>query len=47
MEYHTVRKDETLSYIAYMHNTTIKEIVKLNKNLDKDLIYIGQKIRVK
>ena len=47
MEFHTVRKDETLAYIAYQHNTTIEKIVELNKGIDKDLIYIGQRIRVK
>ena len=47
MEFHTVKKDETLAYIAYCHNTTIEKIVELNKGIDRDLIYIGQKIRVK
>lgn len=47
MEFHTVRKDETLAYIAYCYNTTIEKIVELNKGIDRDLIYIGQKIRVK
>lgn len=47
-EYHTVVTGDTLSWIAYKYNTTIDAICKLNKNIvDKDLIYVGQKIRVK
>ena len=44
---HTVRRDETLAYIAYRYNTTIEKIVRLNKNIKHDLLYTGQKIRVK
>ena len=47
-QYHTVAKGDTLSWIAYKYNTTIDAICKLNKNIvDKNLIYVGQKIRVK
>ncbi len=45
--YYTVKRDDTLSYIAYKYNTTVDELAKLNKIVDKDLIYTGQRIRVK
>ena len=45
--FHTVKRNETLAYIAYINNTTIDNLIKLNRNLDKDCLYIGQKIRVK
>ena len=45
--YYTVKTGDTLSSIAYKYNTTIDAIVKLNKILNKDLIYGGQKLRIK
>lgn len=47
-QYHTVRNGDTLSWIAYKYNTTIDNLCRLNKDIvSKNLIYIGQKIRVK
>lgn len=46
--YHTVIKGQTVSKIALIHSTTIAAIDKLNPQIkDLDLIYPGQKIRVK
>ena len=45
--YYTVKTNDTISEIAKKYNTTINEIVKLNNIKDINLIYVGQKIRVK
>lgn len=45
--YHTVQAGETLSYIASKHNTTYTAIAKLNGIKNPDLIYAGQKLRIK
>ena len=45
--YYTVKSGDTLSYIAYKYNTTVDKLVSLNNIKNRDLIYIGQKIRVK
>lgn len=45
--YYTVKAGDTLSYIAYKHNTTVDKLVSLNNIKNRDLIYVGQKIRVK
>lgn len=44
---HVVVKGETVSGIAVKYKTTVEKIEKLNPKLDKDVISIGQKIRVK
>ena len=44
--YHTVRKGENLSSIAKKYNTTVAQIKKLN-NMKKDMIQVGQKLKVK
>ena len=45
--YYTVKSGDTLSYIAYKYNTTVEKLVSLNNIKNRDLIYVGQKIRVK
>lgn len=45
--YYTVKSGDTLSYIAYQYNTTVEKLVSLNNIKNRDLIYTGQKIRVK
>lgn len=45
--YHTVRKGDTLSSIAKKHNTTWKKLAELNKLKNPNLIYPGQKLKVK
>lgn len=46
-EYHKVKINETLSKIAAEHNTTVANLVKLNGIKNPNLIYAGQKLRVK
>ena len=45
--YYTVKSGDTLSYIAYRYNTTVDKLVSLNNIKNRDLIYVGQRIRVK
>ena len=45
--YYTVKSGDTLSYIAYKYNTTVDKLVSLNNIKNRDLIYVGQRIRVK
>ena len=45
--YYTVKSGDTLSYIAYRYNTTVDKLVSLNNIKNRNLIYVGQKIRVK
>lgn len=44
---HTVKSGETLSKIASKNNTTVAKLQKLNNIKNKDLIYVGQKIKLK
>jgi lysozyme len=44
---YTVKKGDTLSFIAKNHKTTVKSLVSLNGIKDPDKIYIGQKLRLK
>lgn len=46
-KYHTVKKGDNLTYIAKKYGTTVNALVKLNKIKNANLIYPGQKIRVK
>lgn len=47
-KFYKVKKNDTLSGIARKHKTTVAKLMKLNPNIkNPDLIYIGQKIRVK
>ena len=45
--YYTVKSGDTLSYNAYRYSTTVDKLVSLNNIKNRDLIYVGQKIRVK
>lgn len=44
---HHVKKGETLSKIAKQYNTTVPELVKLNNIKNKNLIKVGQILKVK
>lgn len=46
-EYYIVKKGDTLSKIAYVHGTTVAKIASLNNIKNVNLIYPGQKVRVK
>lgn len=45
--YYTVKAGDTLSGIAVKYGTTVDKLVKLNGIKNRDLIYAGQKIRIK
>jgi hypothetical protein len=45
--YHTVKKGENLTVIAKKYGTTVTQIVKWNGIKNPNLIYAGQKLRVK
>lgn len=47
VEYYTVKPGDTLSRIAKNYNTTYKELARLNAIANPNVIYVGQKIRVK
>ena len=46
-EYYIVKLGDTLSKIAKTYNTSVDNLVKLNNIKNKNLIYVGQKLRVK
>jgi GH25 family lysozyme M1 (1,4-beta-N-acetylmuramidase) len=46
-KYYTVKSGDNLTSIAKKFNTTVADLVKLNKISNRDLIYTGQKLRVK
>lgn len=46
-KYYTIKAGDTLSSIAKKYNTTVDKLVKLNKITDPNVIYTGDKIRVK
>ncbi|MBR1750287.1 MAG: LysM peptidoglycan-binding domain-containing protein [Ruminococcus sp.] len=48
-KYYTIKKGDTLTAIAKKYGTTVDKLMALNKGKikDKDLIYAGEKIRVK
>ena len=46
-KYYTVKSGDTLSGIAQSYSTTVAQLVKLNNIKDANLIYPGQKLRVK
>lgn len=46
-EYYEVKDKDTLSKIAKKYNTTVAKLVSLNKIKNPDVIYTGQKLRVK
>lgn len=43
---YTVKKGDTLTKIAKEYNTTVDRLVSLNNIKDKNLIFVGQKLRV-
>src|SRR5690606_26467823 len=45
--YHTVRAGDTVSGLAVKYGTTVSKIKSLNGLKDVNLIYVGQKLRVK
>lgn len=45
-KYYTVQAGDNLTKIAKQFNTTVDELVRLNSIPNKDLIYIGQRLRV-
>ena len=44
---YVVKTGDTLAQIARTHNTTVAKLAKLNNIKNPDLIYIGQKLKVK
>jgi LysM repeat protein len=46
-QFYIVQKGDTLSAIAKRYNTTVQKLVKLNNIKNPDLIYVGQKIKIK
>lgn len=45
--YYTVKERDTLTSIANMFETNVEEIVKLNKIPNPNLIYVGDRLRIK
>ena len=45
--YYTVQKGDCLQYIANKYGTSVERLVKLNNIKDKNLIYAGQKIKIR
>ncbi len=44
--YYTVRAGDTLSGIAWAHNTTVPNLLQLNSLYNKDFVYVGQQLCV-
>jgi|SRR5690554_829712 len=44
---YTVKKGDTLSHIAKRFGTTVNELVRLNNIKNPNLIYVGQKLKIK
>lgn len=47
VKYHTINQGDTLSEIAIKYNTTVDKLVSLNNIENPDLIYVGDKLRLK
>lgn len=47
VKYYTIERGDTLSEIAIKYNTTVDKLVSLNNIDNPDLIYAGDKLRVK
>ena len=45
--FYTVKRGDTLSEIALKYNTTVDDLVKKNDILNPNLIYVGDRIRIK
>jgi GH25 family lysozyme M1 (1,4-beta-N-acetylmuramidase) len=46
-KYYTVKKNDNLTKIAKKYKTTVTQLVKWNNIKDPNLIYVGQRLRVK
>ena len=46
-EYYIVKRGDNLTKIAKLYRVGIEELMKLNSIQDANLIYIGQRLRVK
>ena len=46
-KYHIVKSGDTLSKIAAIYGTSYQEIARLNKLQNPNLIYVGQRLRIK
>ena len=46
-EYYVVKRGDNLTKIAKLYRVGIEELMKLNSIQDANLIYIGQRLRVK
>lgn len=46
-QYYTVQSGDTLSNIASKYGTTYQKIAQLNGMSNPNLIYVGQKLRIK
>ena len=46
-KYHTVKMGETLTSISRKYNTSVSELMKINKISDKNKINVNQKIKIK
>ena len=46
-KYHIVKSGDTLSEIAAIYGTSYQEIARLNKLQNPNLIYVGQRLRIK
>ena len=44
---YTVVKGDNLTKIAKLYNTTISELIRLNNITNKNLIYVGQRLKIK
>ena len=44
---YTVRAGDTLTFIAYKHNTTVQKLIELNPKLNDSFLYLGQTIKIK
>ncbi|WP_256440552.1 LysM domain-containing protein [Jeotgalicoccus sp. WY2] len=46
-KYHTVKSGDTVSGLAARYGSTQKQIVNWNKLANANMIYVGQKLKVK
>ena len=46
-EFYIVKAGDNLTKIAKLHKTSVEKLVKLNNIKNKNLIVVGQKIKIK